>query len=256
MPGAHFTPRPSGLARSFDINLLPRPATGAMTTKTAKGTRTMSNHDDFNFEPIKGLPERLPEGEHILWQGRPSTRMLAREALSTRTIAVYFLIIAALRVAVSTNSYPLPTALGHAVPILIFGAIGIAILYGVAFAQARSTVYTLTNKRVAMRIGAALSMTLNLPYTWIGNANLSAGKSGHGTIAFELIGDTRLSYAMTWPHVRPWFIARTQPALRCIPDVASVARIFAEAAETRVSEPDTIRVSADPVSGSLAVAAE
>lgn len=216
----------------------------------------MSNHDDFNFEPVKGLPERLPEGEHILWQGRPSARMLAREALSTRTIAVYFLIIAAIRVIISTNSYPLPTALGHAVPILMFGVIAVAILYGIAFVQARATVYTLTNKRVAMRIGAALTLTLNLPYTWIGNATLSAGKSGHGTIAFELIGDTRLSYVMTWPHVRPWYMARTQPALRCIPDVASVARIFAEAAETRVSEPETIRISAATATDGIAVAAE
>ena len=216
----------------------------------------MSNHDDFDFEPVRGLPERLPEGEHILWQGRPSTRMLAREALSTRTIAVYFLIIAALRVVISTISYPIPTALGHAVPILLIGVVAIAILYGVAFVQARSTVYTLTNKRVAMRIGAALTLTLNLPYTWIGNASLSAGKSGHGTIAFELIGDSRLSYVMTWPHVRPWYMARTQPALRCIPDAANVARIFADAAETRVSEPETIRISAEPVTGDLAVAAE
>lgn len=216
----------------------------------------MSNHDDFDFEPVRGLPERLPEGEHILWQGRPSTRMLAREALSTRTIAVYFLIIAALRVVISTISYPIPTAFGHAVPILLIGVVAIAILYGVAFVQARSTIYTLTNKRVAMRIGAALTLTLNLPYTWIGNASLSAGKSGHGTIAFELIGDSRLSYVMTWPHVRPWYMARTQPALRCIPDAANVARIFADAAETRVSEPETIRISAEPVTGDLAVAAE
>ena len=217
----------------------------------------MSNHDDFNFEPVRGLPERLPQGEHILWQGRPSTRMLAREALSTRTVALYFGVVAALRVIISTASFPLPTALGHAAPILMIGVVAIAILYGIAFAQARSTVYTLTNKRVAMRIGAALTLTLNLPYTWIGNASLSTGKSGHGTIAFELIGDTRLSYVMTWPHVRPWYMARTQPALRCIPDAAHVARIFSEAAETRVSEPETIRVTADePHTGGLAVAAE
>jgi Bacterial PH domain len=216
----------------------------------------MSNHDDFNFEPVRGLPERLPEGEHILWQGRPSARMLARDALSTRAIAAYFVIVAGLRVALSATSYPLPQALGHAVPILMFGVIGIAILYGIAFVQARATVYTLTNKRVAMRIGAALTMTLNLPYTWIGTASLSVGKSGTGTIAFELIGDTRLSYVMTWPHVRPWFMARTQPALRCIPEAAAVARIFAEAAETRVSEPETIRIAVEPNTGGLAVAAE
>jgi hypothetical protein len=29
-------------------------------------------HDDFAFEPVKGLPELPPEGEHLLWQGRPN----------------------------------------------------------------------------------------------------------------------------------------------------------------------------------------
>ncbi|MEO0720506.1 MAG: PH domain-containing protein, partial [Pseudomonadota bacterium] len=26
-------------------------------------------HDDFEIEPVSGLPEAPPEGEHILWQG-------------------------------------------------------------------------------------------------------------------------------------------------------------------------------------------
>jgi len=127
-------------------------------------------------------------------------------------------------------------------PFILSGLVACGILYGIAYVQARSTVYTLTNKRVAMRIGAALTMTLNLPYTWIGTAKLDLKSSGHGTLAFELIGDTKVSYLMSWPHVRPWRIARTQPALRCIADAESVARIFAEAAETRISEPRVERV--------------
>jgi hypothetical protein len=37
--------------------------------------------------------------------------------------------------------------------------------------------------------------------------------------------------------VRPWFLSRTQPALRCIPDAARVAQMLSEAAETRISQP-------------------
>ncbi len=33
----------------------------------------MSRHDDFAFDPLPGLPEALPAGENILWQGRPDT---------------------------------------------------------------------------------------------------------------------------------------------------------------------------------------
>lgn len=202
----------------------------------------MSHHDDFNFEPVRGLPGRLPEGEHILWQGEPQPLQLAREALGLYWVAGYFVLLAIWRVGASSIEVPFPVALGHAAPFLIIGALACAILYGIAMIQAKSTVYTLTNKRVAMRVGAALTMTLNLPYVQIGNAALITRKNGTGTVAFELIGSTRISYLMTWPHVRPWRMARTQPALRCIADAEKVARIFAEAAETRVSEPKVARI--------------
>ncbi len=125
-------------------------------------------------------------------------------------------------------------------------------LWLLAWVQAKATVYTITNRRVAMRIGAALTMTLNLPYRWIGSASLDLKKSGTGTIALKLLGETRMSYLNTWPHVRPWVMKRTEPALRCIPDAAKVARLLAEAAETRLSEPVIERAGAMPA----AVAAE
>jgi len=203
----------------------------------------MTHHDDFNFEPIRGLPEQLPEGEHILWQGAPDPRRLAREALGLRWVAGYFVVVAIWRIGVSSTEVPLTQAMAHGIPFILIGAVACAIIYGIAYVQARSAVYTLTNKRVALRIGAALTMTLNLPYTWIGNAGLDLKRSGHGTLAFELIGETRLSYIMTWPHVRPWYMARTQPALRCIPDAERVAEIFAEAAETRIGMPQLTRVA-------------
>lgn len=212
------------------------------------------SHDDFNFEPIKGLPEKLPEGEHILWQGAPDPRRLAREALGIRWVAGYFVLLAIWRVGVSSTEVSLTQAMGHGIPFALAGLVACLIIYGIAYMQAKSTVYTLTNKRVGMRIGAALTMTLNLPYTWIGTAKLDQKPSGHGTLAFELIGETRLSYLMTWPHVRPWYMARTQPALRCIPEAAKVAAIFADAAETRINQPQVTRTETQD-SGN-AVAAE
>nr|WP_283255047.1 photosynthetic complex putative assembly protein PuhB [Marivita sp. GX14005] len=194
-------------------------------------------HDDFKFEPVRGLPEALPPDEHILWQGSPSAWRLACEALMLPWVAGYFAVLAIWRLGVSSVELPLAVAAGHAVPFLVLGAVCCALLLGIAAVQARGTVYTLTNKRVAMRIGAALTVTLNLPYTQIGSASIDLRKSGHGTIAFELLGETRLSYLMTWPHVRPWIMARTQPSLRSIPEAAAVAEIFAEAAECRQSVP-------------------
>jgi len=216
------------------------------------------HHDDFNFEPVRGLPEKLPPDERILWQGAPSPRRLAIEALGLRWVAGYFAVLALWRVGASlASSYPLAEALVHAVPLLAGGLLTCAILYGIAWVQARSTVYTLTDKRVAMRIGAALTMTLNLPYVKIAEANVAPGPGGTGTIAFRTVGGTRISYLMTWPHIRPWHL-RTEPALRCIPDAAKVARLFAEAAETRLAAPQVGRPEARPAETRppVAVAAE
>lgn len=204
------------------------------------------HHDDFKFEPVPGLPEALPEGEHILWQGQPDSLRLAKEAWKLNWVLGYFALLTFWRVGVSSASVPFTEALLHGVPFVVAGAIAGLILYGLATAQARSTMYTLTNKRAAMRIGAALTMTLNLPYVQIGTAGVTTTKKGFGTIAFELMGDTRISYIMTWPHVRPWQIRRAQPAFRAIPDAARVAQIFAEAAETRVSEPKVTRSISTP----------
>lgn len=209
------------------------------------------HHDDFKFEPVHGLPEALPEDEHILWQGAPNPLRLAKDAWSLNWVLGYFVALAAIRVIMVSPDMSLTAAMAQGIPFLFAGGIVALILIGLATVQARSTVYTLTNKRACMRIGAALSMTLNLPYVCIGNANVAVRPSGLGTLTFELIGETRLSFLMTWPHVRPWHMRRTQPAFRAIPDAARVAAIFAEAAETRVSMPQVA-----PVASSDAIAAE
>ena len=209
-------------------------------------------HDDFAFEPVPGLPEALPKGEQILWQGRPDWWALAKEALAVRWVAAYFVAFAAWRALVAGATLPFWEAVRTGSPFLVMGVVACGLLMLVAWVQARATVYTITNRRVAMRIGAALTVTLNLPYRWIASASLDLRRGGTGTIALALAGSTRLSYLNTWPHVRPWRMARTEPALRCIPDAAKVARILSEAAETRLAEPVIGR--ADP--GPVAVAAE
>lgn len=196
-------------------------------------------HDDFATEPVEGLPERPPEGEDILWQGRPKTWALARDALALYWVAGYFVLLAIWRIVIggAEGSYSLSTG----TPYLILGLLACSILLGIAFMQARATVYIITSKRVSMRIGAALILYYNLPFTQIENANLDVRRDGTGTIALQLMGNDRLSYTMTWPHIRPWRMARTEPALRCIPDAAKVAKILAAAAETRVTFPQVTR---------------
>ena len=209
----------------------------------------MTPHDDFATEPVPGLPERPPVGEEVLWQGRPAAFALARDAFKITWIAGYFVALAIWRATVVADSAA--SVLAVMLPYLCIGAVACAILYLMALVQARTTMYSVTTARVAMRIGSALTVTLNLPFRQVANATLSLKSNGTGTIALETLGETRISYLVCWPHVRPWHLARTQPALRCIPDAARVARLLADAAETRLNEP---RVAL--TSGGMAVAAE
>ena len=200
-------------------------------------------HDDFASEPVRGLPERPPEGERILWQGRPHGWWLTWDSLSLPWVAGYFAFLTLWRFFTVIDQVTLARAVALSVPFVIMGGIVIALLLVVGYVQARATVYTITNRRVAMRIGAALTVTLNLPYSQIASADLRRGRGGTGTIALDLMGDTKLGYLVCWPHVRPWRMRRPQPALRSIPDAENVARILAEAAETRVATPKIERVA-------------
>lgn len=197
----------------------------------------MDDHDDFQGpEPVRGLPEVPPEGEKVLWQGAPDWWALARDAMIVRWVAVYFVALAIWRGLAGWAEVDMARGTGAFVVLIGMGAVACGLILVCAWIMARATVYTITNRRVAMRIGAALTVTLNLPYRWIGTADLQKRHDGTGTIALNLIGDTRFSYLVCWPHVRPWQISRTQPALRCIPDAANVAALLAEHATTAITE--------------------
>ncbi|MFY0693072.1 MAG: PH domain-containing protein [Paracoccaceae bacterium] len=208
-------------------------------------------HDDFHVEPVEGLPELPPEGEKILWQGRPNWWALAKESLSLKWIMGYFVLLGAWRSVMLAETRDLVTSIAGSLPFLILGLIACGILVLIAVVQARTTVYTITNRRVAMRIGAALTVTLNLPFRWIGSVDLDLRKGGTGTIALDLIDEgTRISYLTCWPHVRPWKMNPVQPALRCIGDAETVAHILGDAARTHVARvqaeaPETDAVPAE-----------
>lgn len=203
----------------------------------------MSGHDDFAFDALPGLPERPPQGELILWQGRPDAWALARDAYKLRWFAAYFAIIVIWRAGGASADGGLSLALAVGLPYLVLGLVGLGIIYGLAWVQARSTTYTLTTARVVLRIGAALPVTFNLPFAQVGAASLDLRRDGTGTIALETLGETRISVFAAWPHLRPGHWSKTQPALRSIPDAARIARMVAEAAEARLTQPTVTRTT-------------
>lgn len=176
---------------------------------------------EYDDEPVRGLPGELPQGEVLLWQGSPDWRLLARSAFFTRIVGLYFAALVALAIYNGSTGGVIATA--------IAGALGVGLLMLYAWAVARTTVYTLTSKRVVLRIGVALNMCINLPLAKIGGANLRPLGPIEGDLALQLIGPHNLGYLVLWPHARPWKLGHPEPMLRALPDAAVVGERLARA---------------------------
>jgi hypothetical protein len=197
----------------------------------------MSDHD-FNFEPQPGLPKALPEGETLLWQGSPDPTALAHEAFKAHWVLGYLLIIAVWRASVAFGEGGFGPSVAVFLPYLVLALAAYALVRLLARASAKAAIYSITTHRVILRIGAALQVTWTVPFTKVASASLSTRPvSGTGTIALDLAEGQSISYLALWPHLRPGFARKVQPAFRCIPDAAQVARILSDAAQTRVNEP-------------------
>lgn len=179
-------------------------------------------HGGFEHEPIPGLPERLPAGEHILWQGKPDWKRLAVVAFHVRGIAIYFGLIA-LWALLSGGG------MGGVMATALAAGAAVAVLLVLSWLTARATIYTITNRRVVFRIGVALPTCINLPFTIIDTAGLKRHGDGSGDIPLALSGKPALGYALLWPHARPWRLGSPEPMMRAIPEVERVAGILGRA---------------------------
>ncbi|MEN9316351.1 MAG: hypothetical protein RIS35_2744 [Pseudomonadota bacterium] len=185
---------------------------------------------EHEFEPQHGLPEPLPTGERLVWQGGPRWTVLARRAFHADKVTIYFAILLAMRFATLLHD---GAALGDALRALggwlLLAATGVGLLLVLAWMSARSTVYTLTDRRIVMRIGIVLTVTYNLPLTRIHAADLRPfGRGNDGEIALALEPGTRIAWLHLWPHARPWRIARPQPMLRALADGRTVSTLLAD----------------------------
>jgi len=155
----------------------------------------MREHDG---EPVRGLPGRLPEGERILWQGSPDWRALAVRALHLRLVGGYFALVVAWRgVEAAAGGATLISVLSGMAATTLAGVVCVAILSFYGWLSARAAVYTITNKRVVLRHGVALSKAFNIPFTVIASAGLKADARGLGDVALALLPPNKVAY----PHL-------------------------------------------------------
>lgn len=190
----------------------------------------MCDPDKLKPEPIPGLPEELPPGERILWQGAPDWKALALHVFHIRAVAIYFAGLA-LWGAFSgmADAMPASSILSEALLQLPVACLAVGLLSLLAWLMARSTIYTITNERVVIRAGVAIPKAINIPFRVIGSAALKLRRSGNGDIPLQTTGSDRIAYLHMWPHARPWKLAKAEPMLRGIPDAAACAEILAAA---------------------------
>jgi hypothetical protein len=105
----------------------------------------------------------LPQGERLIWQGRPGARALALRVFHVRLVVIYFALLFLGRLAIGGfERQPLSEALGAASRIAFPLAVVLALLLGLAFLYSRTTRYSVTNRRLLLQFGAVLPMTLNI----------------------------------------------------------------------------------------------
>jgi Bacterial PH domain len=191
-----------------------------------------SHGHEHELEPQYGLPERLPAGERLLWQGSPDFAATALRVFHLRKAALYFAALLALRASVvmadggslweALAALPLPAALA---------ALALAALATLAWLTARTAVYTLTDRRLVMRIGIVLTLSFNIPLKSIRAAALRrvGGAREAGDIVIALAGPDRIAFGHLWPHVRPWRLAQPEPMLRAVAHAPQVAQQLVQA---------------------------
>lgn len=185
---------------------------------------------EHDYEPVPGLPARLPDGEYILWQGVPTSAAVSRTVLKTRWIAGYFAVLVAWNITAGLYDGRLPSEiLFSSGALAILSTIGIGLLEAFAWGVQKTTLYTITNKRIVMRIGVALSATFNLPFTRIVSADMREGKNGVGDIALTLLPGDRLSWLVFWPHVRGFRKGALMPQMIGLKDVAIAGNVLSAA---------------------------
>jgi Bacterial PH domain len=204
----------------------------------------MSDHEEYEFEEIPGLPEKLPAGESIVWRGSPRWQGLAWRAYHLREVTIYFSVLLLFQFGAKLwLGRGLGEAAGEMLWVLPLAALAVALICGLAWLSARTTIYTVTNRRIVMRIGIALPMTLNLPFESIGAVNLKSFSDGTGDLSISFIWKDRFAFLVLWPHARPWRVGRPEPTLRAIAGPEGVADVLGRVLTAHAGTGGAVRVN-------------
>ena len=175
------------------------------------------------------LSENLPNGEQLVWQGRPERRALATRAMYLKYIAFYLVALIAARTGyLILDGESVATWSGMLVWQVLASAFVMLLIVGLAAVYSRTTRYSLTNERLIIKTGAAITIHINLPLQQIIAADLREYSDGTGDITLQVSRAEKLYWLLIWPNVRSWWIRPLRPVLRGLKDAQAVAHLLVE----------------------------
>jgi len=190
------------------------------------------DEEDGPVEPVRGLPEALPEDETLLWQGQPSATGLLFGAFRLRWVIGYFVLTTFARLTHLASVEADPAAMNSVVMTSLVTCAGAVLILGLlAFAMSRAAVFTITSKRVVIRHGAALPKYVNAPFATMKSAQLKRRSVRLGDIALQMEEAGRTPYLHLWPFAKPFKYSEPQPMLRSVKDPEAVAKLLADAVQ-------------------------
>lgn len=205
---------------------------------------------EHDCEPVPGLPERLPASETLLWQGRPEWRGFASRAMGLKGFAAYFLGLLAVQLAWGiAASHPVSGIIFGMSVLFVMALIVIGLLTLVGWLSARSALYTVTSRRVVLRIGIALPMTINIPFAVVESLARREHPDGTEDLVLKIMRPHRLSWVALWPHCRVPKLFSPEPMLRALPVQAGAAQVLARALAAHAG------AAVQPIAGDTARAA-
>ena len=178
---------------------------------------------------IKGVPHPLPAGEHVLWEGAPDARAMAVHVFHRRLVAAYFGARLLWGGVATTEPVTSPVFVSGLVLRVVLTLLVLGIAEGLARASARTSWYAITNRRVVLRLGVVLPMSINIPFSIIDGARIGTFSDGTGQLVLTLGKAHRLAYIALWPHCQVFRLTHPEPVLRALRDPKAISALLVNA---------------------------
>ena len=188
-----------------------------------------------NLEKL--LPAGIPPGERILWYGQPEAVSLWRRAYRADWVAAWFGAMTVWNFVSTASDAGALAGFVSAIRTLGSGAVALGILALLAYASARTTLYVITQRRIVIKTGIALTIFFNVPFSQIAAANVRVYGDGAGDVPVALTHDQRIPYIGLWPSARPFRFSKPEPTLRSIANARQIAETLGRALKEAAAAP-------------------